>query len=93
MDSIVEGEIVNKNEYSLFVKVADLDIDAFLHWNDLTYLNNGEEELAKFKKGDKVKANDEIGIVFTNESTGKTILKFNIFNELKPENPATWLAR
>ena len=45
------------------------------------------------KKGDKVEANDEIGIVFTNESTGKTILKFNIFNELKPENPATWLAR
>ena len=23
--------------------------------NDLTYLNNGEEELAKYKKGDKVK--------------------------------------
>ena len=27
----------------------------FLHCNDLTYLNNGEEELAKFKKGDKLK--------------------------------------
>ena len=43
------------------------------------------------KKGDKIKANDEIGIVFTNESTGKTVLKFNIFNELKPVNPAIWL--
>ncbi len=52
---IVEGEIVNKNEYSLFIKVEDLDIDAFLHCNDLTYLNNGEEELAKYKKGDKIK--------------------------------------
>ena len=52
---IVEGEVVNKNEYSLFVKVDDLDVDAFLHCNDLTYLNNGEEELAKYKKGDKIK--------------------------------------
>ncbi len=55
LDSIVEGEVVNKNEYSLFVKIEDLDIDAFLHCNDLTYLNNGEEELTKFKKGDKLK--------------------------------------
>ncbi|MBD1148873.1 S1 RNA-binding domain-containing protein [Pelagibacterales bacterium SAG-MED30] len=53
--SIAEGEIVNKNEYSLFVKVGDLDCDCFLHVNDLTYLNNGEEELAKYKKGDKIK--------------------------------------
>ena len=55
IDTIVEGEIVNKNEYSLFVKIEDLDIDAFLHCNDLTYLNNGEEELNKYKKGDKIK--------------------------------------
>ena len=53
--TIVEGEIVNKNEYSLFVKIKDLDIDAFLHCNDLTYSNNSEEELNKYKKGDKIK--------------------------------------
>ena len=53
--TIVEGEVINKNEYSLFVKVEDLDIDAFLHCNDLTYLNNSEEELEKYKKGDKIK--------------------------------------
>ena len=53
--TIIEGEIVNKNEYSLFVKIKDLDIDAFLHCNDLTYLNNGEEELNKYKKGEKIK--------------------------------------
>ena len=52
---IVEGEVVNKNEYSLFVKIENLDIDTFLHCNDLTYLNNGEEELNKYKKGDKIK--------------------------------------
>tara|TARA_Y100001935_G_scaffold202528_1_gene171062 strand:+ start:371 stop:2098 length:1728 start_codon:yes stop_codon:yes gene_type:complete len=55
INTIVEGVVVNKNEYSLFVKVGDLDIDAFLHCNDLTYQNNGEEELAKYKKGDKIK--------------------------------------
>ena len=53
--SIVEGEIANKNEYSLFVKIKDLDVDAFLHCNDLTYFNNGEEELNKYKKGEKIK--------------------------------------
>ena len=55
VDTILEGEIVNKNEYSLFVKIEDLDVDAFLHCNDLTYFNNGEEELTKYKKGEKIK--------------------------------------
>ena len=30
-DTIVEGEIVSKNDYSLFVKIENLDVDAFLH--------------------------------------------------------------
>ena len=56
------------------------------------YISNYQNLSSIFvKKGDKINANDEIGIVFTNESSGKTILKFNIFNELKPENPAVWL--
>ena len=54
VNTIVEGEVVNKNDYSLFVKLKDIDIDAFLHCNDLTYSSNGEEELAKYKKGDKI---------------------------------------
>ena len=55
LELLLDGEIVNKNEYSLFVKLKDLDVDAFLHCNDLTYSNNGEEELKKYKKGDKIK--------------------------------------
>ncbi len=55
VESIVDGEVVNKNEYSLFVKIDELDVEAFLHCNDLTYFNNAEEELAKYKKGDKIK--------------------------------------
>ena len=53
--TIVEGEVVNKNEYSLFVKIEDLDIDIFIHCNDLVWSSNGEEELNNYKKGDKVK--------------------------------------
>ena len=53
--AIIETEVVNKNEYSLFVSVKDLDVDAFLHCNDLTYLNNGEEELKKYNIKDKLK--------------------------------------
>jgi len=53
--TITEGEVVNKNEYSLFVRIDDIEIDTFLHCNDLTFSNNGEEELAKYKKGDKIK--------------------------------------
>ena len=52
--TITEGEIINKNEYSLFLKIGGLDIDTFLHCNDLTYANNGDEELAKYKKGEKL---------------------------------------
>ena len=53
--SIMEGEVTNKNEYSLFLKNEEFDIDVFLHCNDLTYLNNGSDELAKYNKGDKLK--------------------------------------
>ena len=55
IDTVHEAEIVNKNEYALFVKFDDIDIEAFLHSNDLTYLNNAEDELSKYKKGDKIK--------------------------------------
>ena len=55
LDSIIEGEVINKNEYSLFLKIEELDIDVFLHCNDLTYSNNANEELNKYKKGDKLK--------------------------------------
>ena len=53
--SITDGEVVNKNEYSLFIRIGDLEIDAFLHCNDLTYSNNGEQELNNYKKGDRIK--------------------------------------
>ena len=53
--SDLEGTISSINEYAIYVKIEDLDIDAFLHCNDLSYSSNGEEELKKYKKGDKLK--------------------------------------
>ena len=37
------------------MKLGEFDIDSFLHANDLSYVNNPEEELKKFKKGEKLK--------------------------------------
>ena len=87
IETIVEGEVVNKNEYSLFVKLEDLDVDAFLHCNDLTYLNNGEEELTKYKKGDKIKV--KVLEIKTSEQKIRVGLRqtlpdpFNWFNDKK----------
>ena len=53
--SELEGLISSLNDYAIYLKIAELDIDAFLHCNDLTYSNNGDEELKKYKKGDKLK--------------------------------------
>tara|TARA_B100000959_G_C14955841_1_gene613677 strand:+ start:203 stop:1960 length:1758 start_codon:yes stop_codon:yes gene_type:complete len=50
--SIISGVVVGKNEYALFVQPKNYSIEAFLHCNDLHFLNKGEDELAKFKKGD-----------------------------------------
>ena len=55
VDSEVEGTISSINEYAIYLKIDDLDIDAFLHCNDLTYGKNAEEELKNYKKGDKLK--------------------------------------
>ena len=53
--SEVEGVISSTNEYALYIKLDKFEIDGFLHANDLSYLNNPDDELKKFKKGDKIK--------------------------------------
>ena len=45
------------------------------------------------KKGDRVKAKQPIGEIFTHPQTGKTTLQFSVFNELKPQNPKSWIYR
>ena len=53
--SEIDGTISNMNEYAIYVKLNDYEIDGFLHANDLSYLNKPEDELKKFKKGDRIK--------------------------------------
>ena len=53
--SEVEGTISSIIEYAIYLKIDELDIDAFLHCNDLTYGNYPERELKNYKKGDKLK--------------------------------------
>ncbi len=52
--SEVNGVISSTNEYALYVKLDQFDIDGFLHANDLSYLGKPEDELKKYKKGDKL---------------------------------------
>ena len=52
--SEIDSVISTSNEYALYVKLDEYDIDGFLHANDLSYNNNPEEELKKFRKGDKI---------------------------------------
>ena len=54
--SEIEGEVTSTNDYALYVKLADFDIDGFLHANDLSYTGKPDEELKKYKKGNKLKA-------------------------------------
>ena len=53
--SEVSGTVASLNEYALYIKLDEFDIDGFLHANDLSYLGNPDEELKKYKKGDNVK--------------------------------------
>ena len=53
--SEIDSVVSNMNEYALYVTLDGLDIDAFLHCNDLSFFGNPEDELKKYKKGDKLK--------------------------------------
>ena len=53
--SEIDGVISSSNEYALYIKLNEFDIDGFLHANDLSYNNNPEDELKKFRKGEKIR--------------------------------------
>ena len=53
--SEVEGVISSMNEYAIYLKLDNYDIDAFLHFNDLSYSGNPEEISKNFKIKDKLK--------------------------------------
>ena len=43
------------------------------------------------KKGDKVKTKQELGTIFNNPTTRKTVLKFYIYRNANKMNPADWI--
>jgi len=53
--STVEGEVKNATEFGLFIGL-DNDIDGMVHLSDLDWSTPGEEAIAKYNKGDVVKA-------------------------------------
>ncbi|MEI6281745.1 MAG: 30S ribosomal protein S1 [Alphaproteobacteria bacterium] len=53
--SVVEGEVKNATEFGLFIGL-DNDIDGMVHLSDLDWNQSGEEAIAKFRKGEMVKA-------------------------------------
>ena len=62
------------------------------HGNYLTVYSNLKE--VTVKPGDKIKAKQELGSVFTDENDGgKTILKFQIWKESQKLDPELWLSK
>ena len=53
--SVVEGEVRNITEFGLFVGIAP-DVDGMVHMSDLSWEDTGELAMAKFTKGENVKA-------------------------------------
>ena len=53
--SEVSGTISSMNEYAIYLKLDDYEIDAFLHFNDLSYTGVPEEIAKNFKLKDKLK--------------------------------------
>ena len=53
--SVIEGEIKNITEFGLFVGLT-AELDGMVHLSDIAWDAQGEEALARFNKGDMVKA-------------------------------------
>jgi len=55
-----------------------------------TYKNLGKVYV---KKGDKVKAKQTLGEIYTHPQTGKTTIQFSVFSNSTPQNPKGWIYR
>ena len=52
--SVVEGVVDVVGDYALYIKIDGVEINAFCHSNDLAYGKDPEDELKKWKKGQKI---------------------------------------
>jgi small subunit ribosomal protein S1 len=53
--SVIEGEVKNTTEFGLFVGLTP-ELDGMVHLSDIAWDAQGEEALARYNKGDMVKA-------------------------------------
>lgn len=84
--SVFDGEVMTVqilpgNKKAVFIQ----------HGNYITVYKNLEKIFVK--TGDKVKTKQEIGTIFTDKITGKTILGFFLTKNTRPQNPAKWIYR
>ncbi len=84
--SVFDGEVLKIQK----IKGANNAI-YIQHGNYITIYQNIVD--IKVKKGDKVRTKQQIGTVFTNSGTGKTILKFLVYQNNKKMNPSDWVYR
>ena len=59
------------------------------HGNYITAYKNLSKVFVK--KGQRLDSKETIGDAFTISETGRTVLQFIIFNDMKPENRSLWL--
>ncbi|MBI1251564.1 MAG: 30S ribosomal protein S1 [Alphaproteobacteria bacterium] len=55
VDAVIEGEVKNITEFGLFVGLTP-ELDGMVHLSDIAWDAQGEEALARYNKGDMVKA-------------------------------------
>ena len=61
------------------------------HGNYITAYKNLSRVFVK--KGDKVFSNQNIGEVFTNNSSGRSTIQFSVFQKTTPVNPLSWIIK
>lgn len=83
---------VFKGEVSAVIRMKNVNpIVMIRHGDYLTVYKN--LSVVYVKEGDKVDTKQAIGEVFTNPTSGETVLSFSISKGLATENPASWVFR
>ena len=78
-------KLIEKHGFKVIKKKAVL----IQHGNYISVYKNLDN--VTVQKGELVKTKQEIGKIHTDKTTGKTILAFVLFKEIKRENPEEWV--
>ena len=84
--AVFEGEVANVTKLT-----GSNTVVIIRHGEYFTVYSNLED--VTVKRGDKVKTKQNIGIVHTNKTEGKTELHFELLKEQVRQNPANWLSK